>query len=359
MATARGKTSPDVALLLRRVQMDERFRVETKGSHNKVNITGPLGEPLIVSLDADTGDVRRAERALERMGLRSADQPVERTRSQRVTTKPATDPYPNITIYEKARKVWKGATDYAKAKGVAVGLYDGVEYFIIDDKPLKYFIGKHYPKIQHYSGPGGTQEIYDFLRATGNYAREREEDDMSVIIVRCEFAEAGGPVIFRSPRSAVSDWQREQARKEAKLTPHEAGEDREPGPVTVRRKPVAKPVETPEEIVERIVIDDPEPVVQTPTTEVAPADLEDVNEAFEMLQDTLKRAIGHLDHSACEGDLAAANQEAQYQRADAAKQRLRAEAAEQTLHLIWLAFSEMPQHKAVSEILPLLPPLKP
>lgn len=183
MATARGKVAPDVALLIRRVEMDERFKVDPKKGNNKVNITGPEGQPLILSLDADPTDMRRAERALERMGLRAEQRPAPATR-QRVTTKPAGDPYPNITVYEKAKKVHKHATDYAKAKGVPIGLYDGVEFFVIDDKPLKYFIGKAYPKIQHYSGPGGTQEIYDFLRSTGNYARERQDDDTSAIILR-------------------------------------------------------------------------------------------------------------------------------------------------------------------------------
>lgn len=422
MATARGKTSPDVALLVRRVQMDERFKVDDKRSNNKINITGPEGQPLIISQDADTSDVRRAERQLERMGLRQADQPAPKTR-QRVTTTPLIDPYPNITVYEKARKVHKNATDYAKAKQVAIGLYDGVEFYVIDEYPLKYFIGKSYPKIKHYSGPGGTQEIYDFLRSTGNYAREKQDDDTSAIIVRVEFSESGAPIQWRSPRGPVSDWQREQARKEAKLTPHEAGEDREPAPVVtytplpivigshVRRLPSRKRetdsiyqvtrmsrdvivilgISGPDQGVEHTIKGakamadgfevvrfdiakhaeaveptpepTPEPVVEEPTPEPVPVpasepEIEEVEQAFEMLKEALSRATGGLDHTVCEEGLAEARQEAQFQRADAQVQRERAQRAEETLNLIWLAFSTMAQHKAVAEILPLLPPLK-
>lgn len=359
MATSRGKTSPDVALLIRRVEMDERFRVDPKPGNNKVNITGPEGQPLIISLDADSTDFRRAERALERMGLRADERPAPTTR-QRVTTKPATDPYPNITVYEKAKKVWKNVTDYAKATAKPIGLYDGIEFFIIDDKPLKYFIGKSYPKIKHYTGPGGTQEIYDFLRSTGNYAREHADDDTSAIIVRVEFAEVGGPIKWRSPRGPVSDWQREQARKEAKVTPHEAGEDREPFPVVVTHKDDVEP-ESGGEPGEVIDLDAPKPEetgeVQEPTGATT-VEIEEVDQAFEMLKEAIAKATGGLDHSTCEEREAQAHAEAQYQRADAANQRLRAEKAETTLHLIWLAFSEMPQHKAVAEILPLLPPLR-
>lgn len=375
MATGRGKTSPDVALLVRRVEMDERFRVDPKPGNNKINITGPKGEPLIVSMDADSTDFRRAERALERMGLRSAEQPAPPTTRQRVTTKPAGDPYPNITVYEKAKKVHKGATDYAKAKKVPIGLYDGVEFFIIDDKPLKYFIGKHYPKIQHYSGPGGTQEIYDFLRSTGNYARERQDDDTSAIIVRAEFAEVGGPVRWRSPRGPVSEWQAEQARKEAKVTAKEAGEDREPFPVVVTTvEERDKQAEADKAALEAIVAagEAEEPGETTePTGGTEPGDRGDsapagatsieigeVDEAFTLLREAITKATSGLDHASCEEAVASARQETQYQAADAMHQRRRAEKAEETLNLIWLAFSTMPQHKAVAEVLPLLPPLK-
>jgi hypothetical protein len=355
-----------MALLIRRVEMDERFKIDTKqNGFNKVNILGPEGQPLIVALDADSRDFRQAERALERMGLRSEEQPPAPQVRQRVTTTPAKDPYPNITIYEKAKKVWKGATDYAKAKGVPVGIYDGVEFFLIDDKPLKYFIGKHYPKIQHYSGPGGTQEIYDFLRSTGNYARERQDDDTSAIIVRCEFAESGGPVQWRSPRSAVSDWQREQARKEAKVTAKEAGEDREPAPVvvtTVEERRKAKEDEDKRiaeeaalNLIANAVIEEQASGVTepapTPSTVATLEQIGEVNEAFTMLREALTRALDGADHVACE-------RETEFHKADAQVQRERAERAETTLHLIWTAFNEYPQHKAVAEILPLLPPMR-
>lgn len=421
MATSRGKTSPEVALLVRRVEMDERFKVDKKSATNKVNILGPKGEPLIIGLEASGTDIRRAERALERMGLRSADQPEAPQVRQRVTTRPAVDPYPNVTIYEKAKKVHKGATDYARATGKSVGLYDGVEFFIIDDKPLSYFVAKHYSKIQHYAGPGGKQEIYDFLRSTGNYARERDDDDTSIMIIRATFAEPGGaPVLFRSPRKAVSDWERDKQRKDARLTPQEAGEDREPGPVTIRQKPVEPTEPAPENAVidldKKQVIPVPVPTPPRPSPEdqrllaeakareasltcpeckaegvefvaknpqglsghrranhgiqgttykpsvvgkIEPGSpLADVGTAFDMLRDALNKVTAEADHSACEIDLAQATEEAEFQAADAQVQRRRAERAEETLHLIWTAFNEYPQHKAVAEILPLLPPMK-
>lgn len=370
MATARGKISPDVALLMRRVEMDERFKVEQKAGNNKINILGPEGQPLILSMDADSTDMRRAERALERMGLRADERPAPTTR-QRVTTKPATDPYPNVTVYEKAKKVHKGATDYAKAKGVPIGLYDGVEFYVIDDKPLKYFISKHYPKIQHYQGTGGRQEIYDFLRSTGNYAREKQDDDTSAIIVRVEFAEVGGPVKWRSPRGPVSDWQKERERKERNLTAKEAGEDREPEPVTitsVEEREREKQAEADRIALEAIVAageadeptgDEPGEVIDlTAPAGASAVEIGEVDQAFEMLKEAIAKATSGLDHSSCEGSLAEARREEQYQRADAQVQRQRAERAEETLNCIWLAFSTMPQHKAVAEILPLLPPLK-
>lgn len=400
-----------MALLIKRVQMDERFRVDVMpgGKGSKVNILGPKGEPLIIGLDADSADFRRAQRALERMGLRSEDQPPAPQVRQRVKTTTITDPYPNITVYEKAKKVHKGATDYARATGKPIGLYDGVEYFVIDDKPLKYFIGKHYPKIAYYSGPGGTQEIYDFLRSTGNYARERQDDDTSMIIVRVDFAEVGGPVQWRSPRGPVSDWQREQSRKEAKLTAKEAGEDREPAPVTVRKIAVPKPGPTPADAGSA-----PEPAVASAgdavpnpedlrllaeararqaalhCPECAAVDTEfvaknpqglsahrkgahgvegktytpsvvgkitsdsplaEVGVAFDMLREALSKVVGGIDHAECE-------RETEFQKADAQVQRERAERAETTLACIRTAFDTLPVNKAVAEVLDLLPPVK-
>jgi hypothetical protein len=354
-----------------------------------------------------------------------------------VTTTPATDPYPNISIQEKAFRVWKGATDYAKAKACQIGLYDGVEFYVIDDKPLKYFIGRHFPKIKHHLGAGGTREIYDFLRSTGNYARERDDDDTSIIIVRREFSNGGSEVIFRSPRRAVSEWEKEQARKERKVTPHEAGEDREPEPVVVTtveqreaEEKARQQAEADKIAVEAIAAagEAEEPTggtpgetidLTTPTGAPSPEDLRllaearaarealtcpecpaetpfvarnpqglaahrkskhgvdgttytpsvlgkvtadspiaEVAMAFDMLREALSKVTEQADHTECEGTLAEARKEAQYQRADAEVQRKRAERAEETLNLIWLAFSTMPQHKAVAEILDLLPPLK-
>lgn len=84
----------------------------------------------------------------------------------------------------------------------------------------------------------------------------------------------------------------------------------------------------------------------------------EVGMAFEMLREALAKVTSEVDHTSCEEDVAEARKEGQYQRADAEVQRKRAEKAEETLNLIWLAFSTMPQHKAVADILDLLPPLK-
>lgn len=407
MSTRTGKTNPDVALLIKRVEMDTRFKVEMKTGSNKVDIVGPDNQPLILSLNADTTAVRRAERALTRMGL--GQEPAPRVREQVTVRKTSevTDPYPDISIYEKAKKVWKGARDYAVAEGKSLLSINGADFYLVDDKPLAYFIGRHYRKIQHYAGPGGKQEIYDFLRSTGNYARERQEDESSVFVIRAEWSESGAEVVVRNPRKAVSDYERERLRKESKVTPKEAGEDREPAPFIVthkepeqvidldsRRTPADVPSIDPEAAAalareqERkaaltcpeCMTDGKEYVAKNPqglsghrraahgvqgTTyrpsvvgKIEPdSPLAEVGMAFDMLRDALAKVTGTVVHSICEDQISEAQREAEYQKADAQVQRERAERAEQTLACIRIAFDTLPVNKAVSEVLDLIPPV--
>jgi hypothetical protein len=407
MATSRGKTSPDVALLIKRVEMDPRFRVEVKDGSNKVNVTGPDGQPLIISLNADPTDMRRAERALERMGLRDgspASQAPRVTESVTVRkTSENTDPYPNQTVFEKAKKVWKGARDYAAAKNKSLMEVDGVEFYMIDDKPLAYFVARHYPKIQHYAGPGGKQEIYDFLRSTGNYARERDEDENSIFIVRTEWSDSGLAVVVRNPRKAVSDYERNKQRQEAKIREQEVSQAlRAPQDdlVVMKIEPKSKP--TPADIPsidseaaaalkreqERIAsltcpeckAEDKEFVAKNPQglaghrkaqhnvqgTTYKPSvvgkidpdsPLAEIGMAFDMLRDALTRATGLVVHENCEQRISEAEHEAAFQKADAQVQRERAERAEQTLACIRIAFDTLPVNKAVAETLDLIPPV--
>lgn len=410
MATGRGKTSPDVALLIKRVEMDPRFTAEIKGGANKVNILGPEKQPLILSLNADPTDIRKAERALERMGLRDgspASQTPQVTESVTVRkTSDTTDPYPNQTVFEKAKKVWKGARDYAIATGKSLMAVDGVEFYMIDDKPLAYFLGRHYPKIKHYAGPGGKQEIYDFLRSTGNYGRERDEDENSIFILRTEWSDSGLAVVVRNPRKAVSDYERERLRKESKVTPKEAGEDREPFPVVVTKvepevvidldSPTPADVPSIDPVAAAALVREQERLAALTCPEclalgktytaknpqglaghrkgqhgiqgttykpsvvakIEPdSPLAEVGTAFEMLRDALAKVTGTLDHTACEKTLAEALREMQHQTASADQQRQRAERAEETLACIRVAFDTLPVNKAVSEVLDLIPPV--
>lgn len=233
MSTRTGKVTPEVALLVKKAEISEGWSVQER--QRRFDIFAP-GEqvPVQIGKDADATDLRRAQSALSRLGLDkavTAAPPKPPKVSESVTTQPATDPYPTWTIYEKAKKVWKAAKDYAVSNGKPLLEQGGAEYFLIDDKPLAFFIGKILPKIKHYDGPGGQREVYDYLRSTGHCVREKQEDETSLWIVRTEWTDDGVEVVVRHPRKAVSDYEKERARKERKVTPHEAGEDREPAPV--------------------------------------------------------------------------------------------------------------------------------
>lgn len=416
MSTRTGKVAPEVALLVKKAEISEGWSVQER--QRRFDIFAP-GEqvPVQIGKDADATDLRRAQSALSRLGLDKAQAstpPRPPKVSEQVTTQQVSDPYPTWTIYEKAKKVWKAAKDYAVATGKPLLEVEGAEYFLIDDKPMAFFIGKVLPKIKHYDGKGGQREVYDFLRSTGHAVREKQEDETSLWVVRTEWSDAGVEVKIRSPRKAVSDYERERQRKESKVTPHEAGEDREPGPVTITKVEVEHEGQTidltdkvAEKVGERMAEPTPEDaalleqararqealtcpecktqkkkfVADNPQglaahrkskhgvngTTVKPdavgridpsGPLGEVGMAMEMLREsvllTVQRAIDPAPYEAQISDL---EREVEYQKADAQVQRERAERAEQTLACIRLAFDSLPVNKAVAETLDLLPPV--
>lgn len=421
MSTRTGKVTPEVALLVKKAELADGWSVTER--QRRFDIFAPGQEvPVQIGKDADATDLRRAQSALSRLGLDKASgktPPAPPRQTETVTTRPAQDPYPNWSIYEKAKKVWKAAKDYAVATGRPLLLQGDAEYFLIDDgKPLAFFIGKVLPKIKYYDGPGGQREVYDFLRSTGHCVREKQEDETSLWIVRTEWTDNGVAVVVRHPRKAVSDYERERLRKESKVTPHEAGEDREPAPVTVTTiaERVAEQVAAAEAAALEAIVQAGEEPGATPTPEdarllaeararqesltcpeckgqkkkfvadnpqglaahrrakhgvqgstytpsvvgkiTADGPLAEVGAAMEMLREsvllTVQRAIDPAPYEAQIIDL---TREADFQKADAQVQRERAERAEQTLQCIRLAFDTLPVNKAVAETLDLLPPV--
>lgn len=144
-----------------------------------------------------------------------------------------------ISVLEMSKRVWSRARQYALTNSVDTQEHGGRQFYIVD-KPLSYFIAAEFPHLVPYEG--GKEKIYDFLRSTSNAVylgsrrTEGAEPPIKRWLIATEWSEAGTAVIIRHPRNP------DRIDKIAeRLTPHEAGEDREPGPVTVSSRPKEAP----------------------------------------------------------------------------------------------------------------------
>lgn len=407
MSARIGKVSPEVALIVKRIEVSEGWTVQDRQRRFDIFPPGQT-VPIALSKDADATDLRRAQSAFSRFGLDKAkakQAPSQPTETVTVNTL-VVDPYPTWTIFEKAKKVWKKAKDHAVANGAGTLQIGGVEYFLLEGKPLSYFIAQVLPKMRHYDGPGGQREVYDYLRSTGHCVRERQEDETSLWVVRSAWTDQGVEVVVRNPRRAVSDYERERLRKEGKVTAKEAGEDREPGPVTITKveptpapevpSPAAMPEASEaakalaeqrareaaltcpeckaEDRIAPFVAKNPQGLAAhrkalhgvngtTYTPSVvgkisADSPLAEVGTAMEMLRETVMATVARaIDPGPYEQRIEEAEREARFHKADADLQRERAERAEQILGCIRLAFDTMPVSQAVGETLGLLPPV--
>lgn len=145
-----------------------------------------------------------------------------------------------MTVIDRARAVWAKARAHAGEKNCDTVEYEGVLFWKVE-KPLAYFINAVLPDL--HSWEGGRAPIYDFLRSTCNavnISRDPTTDSEHAWLIRDSWSEASTVVIFRSVNPDRID------QRAAKLTPHEAGEDREPAPVEVRHIE-ARPEATTEE----------------------------------------------------------------------------------------------------------------
>jgi hypothetical protein len=93
--------------------------------------------------------------------------------------------------------------------------------------PFTEYVRKVWPGTRTNKGGGksATGFLRNFLRETGNVVVRQDGQ----IFVRKTWQSMETVILWRERN-------REQRRKEAKVTPHEAGEDREPGPVTVSQE---------------------------------------------------------------------------------------------------------------------------
>lgn len=134
-----------------------------------------------------------------------------------------------MTVIERARSVWAKARSHATEKACETVEYDGVLFWKVE-KPLSYFINAVLPDLHAWEG--GRAPIYDFLRATCNavnVSRDPSTDAEHAWLIRDAWSDSSTVIIFRSVNPDRID------QRAAKLTPHEAGEDREPAPIEVRR----------------------------------------------------------------------------------------------------------------------------
>jgi hypothetical protein len=134
-----------------------------------------------------------------------------------------------MTVIDRARAVWAKARGHAGDKNLETVEYEGVLFWKVE-KPLSYFINAVFPDLHAWEG--GRAPIYDFLRSTCNavnISRDPSTDSEHAWLIRDSWSEGSTVVIFRSVNPDRID------QRAAKLTPHEAGEDREPAPVEVRR----------------------------------------------------------------------------------------------------------------------------
>jgi len=134
-----------------------------------------------------------------------------------------------MSIPDRAKAVWAKARTHVEERDCTTEEYEGVLFWRVE-KPLSYFIHAVFPDLHAYEG--GRAPIYDFLRATANavnISKDPTVDSEHAWLIRDTWNENGTVLLFRSVSPDRID------QRAAKLTPHEAGEDREPAPVEVRK----------------------------------------------------------------------------------------------------------------------------
>ena len=134
-----------------------------------------------------------------------------------------------MTVPDRARAVWSKARTHCEERGCITEEYEGVLFWRVE-KPLSYFIHAVFPDLHAYEG--GRAPIYDFLRATANavnISKDPTVDAERAWLIRDTWNESNTVLLFRSVNPDRID------QRAAKLSPHEAGEDREPAPVEVRK----------------------------------------------------------------------------------------------------------------------------
>lgn len=269
---SRSKPSPEVADLIRTVEAVEGWSV--KVNSRVAQFLHPDGQQVLrLDLGADATDLKRTKAALDKFGVLGGDTITQTTREDVVIRRDEVeDPYSYMSIYEKGKKVWKAMRDYAVATNKPMALFGSDEFFVIEDKKLAFFVAKVLPKIATtYEGPGGSREVYDYLRATGNALRERDDDDNSLWVCRTQWNEGETTVLIRSPRKAISDYERNRLRKEARL----------------REEEVSQRLRAPQD---DLTITKKEPATDCPTEEPAMPDTIDLtDEAKALLDEAQKR----------------------------------------------------------------------
>lgn len=350
--SSRGyRTSPEVSDLIRAVESAAGW--STRQGPKVVQFLHPDGEQVIrLGNTADAGDVKQAIGVLTKFGVLSTgttkNDVVTETVIVRRDEQEFIDPYPHWSVFEKSKKVWKAARDYAAATGKPLMETGGAEFYLIDDKKLAFFISKVLPKIrERYHGEGGTREVYDYLRSTGNAVHENAEDETSLWVVRTQWSDEGAEVIIRNPRRAVSDYEKEQQRKERKLREEEVSQRlRAPQDDLVITK--VKPDPEPAPVIDS---DDPKAEVHT-----AFAYLIEAMDEFMAKADPNKALIADL--LSLGEQLETLKTEVAFMRADNEVQKRRADRAEEIIGCIRLAFDTQPMHQAAASTIDLLPPNK-
>lgn len=219
------KPNPDVADIIRAVEGAEGWNI--RQNNRFAQFLHPDGQQVIkIDLAADATDIKRTKAALDKYGVFGGDVLTQTTSEEVVIRRDEVeDPYSYMSIYEKGKRVWKSMRDYAVATNKPLAVFGDAEFFVVDDKPLAFFIGKVLPKITTtYQGPGGKREVYDYLRSTGNSLRERDDDDNSTWVCRTAWNEGETVVLIRNPKRAVSDYERNRLRKEARLREEEVSQ---------------------------------------------------------------------------------------------------------------------------------------
>jgi hypothetical protein len=155
-------------------------------------------------------------------------EPKKKSSRASVTPTLATDTL-ETSIPDRAKAVWAKARSHAEDRGCQTEEYQDILFWRVE-KPLSYFIHAVFPDLHAYEG--GRAPIYDFLRATTNavnISKDPSIDSEHAWLIRDSWNDSATVLLFRSVSPDRID------QRAARLSPHEAGEDREPAPVEVRK----------------------------------------------------------------------------------------------------------------------------